>query len=1741
MNKEQPLLTPEDQNPLLSSRKPLLPANSSLLAAGQEASVHSSAKHKGPSQTQSPQQGNTEAPAGSVSPHDCPPGKTWFTGPYIYPDDLPVTQRKQQIAAAIKDHQVVVISGATGSGKTTQLPKICLELGRGRAGLIGHTQPRRIAARSVATRIASELGQKLGQTIGYQVRFNETLGPDTQVKLMTDGILLAEIQSDPKLLKYDTLIIDEAHERSLNIDFILGYLTNLLTQRPDLKLLITSATIDSQRFAHHFETHLHPKAPIPVIEVSGRTYPVEILYRPLNAEHNLDEEQETTQSSDSAVPYTALEQVEGICLAVEELTSFGPGDILVFLAGESDIRDTDAALAEHLKTRYLPAGQTSSIPGAIEVLPLYARLSPREQQRIFQPHPHRRIVLATNVAETSLTVPGIKYVIDPGNARISRYSNRTKIQRLPIEEISQASANQRSGRCGRTSPGVAIRLYSEENYAQRRKFTEPEILRTSLASVILAMANLNFGDVADFPFIDAPDPKAIKDGEQLLVELGALRQAKTTPRHQGTGRHRSGSARRDKQPPTKSAPNQVGQYVLTPLGRQLAKLPIDPRLARMVLRGKELGCVSEVLIIVSALSMQDVRLRPIEHQQAADQAHHRFLDLHSDFLTYLNLWRYLRTLQRDLSNSAFRRRCQKEFLHYLRIREWQDLVNQLRSLLKQLGGTPRSLSLPASNGYFLDHDSAPSDLIEQVKQLTSQKSDTAAIHRSLLVGMLSTIGNWDQKKQLYQGGRGLQFLIWPGSGLNKRHYDWVMASEIVETSRIFARNAAQISPQWLLSEAKHLVKYSWGEPFWSPKKGQVQVLERVSLFGLTISADQAVSLTKRGNQILDPKETAALSSVTSTLLSKNNETWSLLASFQSSKQVVSFPDDPEILLGSLPATQHQTSKSKGDPGAKWFVPRSAKQWAHYLFVLNALVKEDANFSYPFQIHNRKSVQKVISLEERLRKPGLLADEEYRVQFLINRLNDQSITNPETFARWYRQHCTPQSAPGSNTQISANDYLHYPLELLLNRPALSGTASGTDLSWQSGPDFQQTIADRLGISPDRSAKTAAPAPFEPKTATDASHLASPSEPIEDLFKTDFPNQWRSGNLKLPIEYHYRPGTKEDGLTLRVTLSQLPRLDSDRLDWLVPGLWPALFQALLRNLPKHLRRELVPAPQVAEEILTWTRTYLRELAGQTAATQLADGLNQQKDACPKSKTAAGKPEPVLHSDLDKHSDGSVKQLAATSPLAQVRASQPTPVEQKQQAELQASLTRLAKWAGLDPKAITHNIKAQSESNLATLPSAENSASIEADRACLHSGWDREQTAPEVPLFEVFQLAANHLFAVDIKASDFKTALANLPDHLRFRYRLKHGGKTIYTRSLSHLQKQYRQVAQSQLKKQLHQALANSQKQENLPVSKAKKSLSTPLKPLNPKDQASTGQTTPKHSLPRQACASSSDNAKASGTQAPGGAQTAPSSSSLEMSWDYKQLALEQWYVSVHPFGLGNLVARQLELPAQRIITRWNEQLALQLSAFKYASRKLFISDLQSATTWQLLAAQGHDYRLPAKETTARQLTGRLLNQYEDEVWHCAKQLGQIAETYLKLQRKLTRSYPLSCLNEIQQIKAHCNQLLYSRFVLNYALDFLSLNRWLQTDLVRLEHLDQRGPYQSQTHDWQELSTIWKRKLQSFLDSNPDPGDLAALDHLIKVRKLLEELYVSFFAQRLGTSAKVSTLRLRKLLAEIPDSQA
>lgn len=909
-----------------------------------------------------------------------------------YPPDLPVSGRRDDIARAIRDHQVVIVAGATGSGKTTQLPKICLELGR---ESIAHTQPRRLAARTIAERVAEELGTELGGLVGYQVRFTDKASESTRIKVMTDGILLNEIHRDRELRRYDTIIIDEAHERSLNIDFLLGYLKRLLPRRPDLRVIITSATIDPESFAKHF-----PDAagePAPIIEVSGRTYPVEIRYRPLVAEGSGGEGED---ADDEGAAAEDRDVQRGILDALDELGREAPGDVLVFLSGESEIRDAEQAVRAHAERR----GAAS----VTEVLPLYGRLSSADQHRVFEPSKvaglRRRVILATNVAETSLTVPGIRYVVDAGTARISRYSARSKVQRLPIEPISQASANQRSGRSGRTSDGIAIRLYSEEDYGKRPEFTDPEILRTNLAAVILQMASLGLGAVEEFPFLTPPDARGIRDGVELLRELGAIDDA--------------GAA---------SGPQ------LTRIGRQLARLPIEPRFARMVLESKAQGVSREVLAIVAGLTIQDPRERPLERREQADAMHARFVDPTSDFLTLLNLWNHLEEQQRELSGSAFRRMCRSEFLNYLRVREWQDLYRQLVRLAKPLG-------------------------LHVAKEAGAPNPD--GIHRSLLAGLLSQIGIRDDSRTSsgrggaggqreaerrgrrqqaeFAGARNARFVVFPGSALAKKPPAAIMAAELVETSRLFARTAAAIDPAWAEQLAGPLAKRSYSEPRWERRQGSAVADEKVTLFGVPII----------------PKRRIQLARVDAAL-------------------------------------------------------------ARELFIRHALVEEDWDWNrldkrvYAFIRRNRELRRELGELEERTRRRDVLGGDEAVVAFYEQRL-PADATDARAFERWWR---------GEHRR-----------------------------------------------SPDRLTMFTADLVGEEEISTDGG----------------FPDRWRQGDQTLRLRYRFEPGADDDGVTVLVPLVLLPRLEPTGFDWQVPGLRDELITAMLRTLPKVLRRQVVPAAEWAAKI-------------------------------------------------------------------------------------------------------------------------------------------------------------------------------------------------------------------------------------------------------------------------------------------------------------------------------------------------------------------------------------------------------------------------------------------------------------------------------------------------------------------------------------------------------------------------------
>ncbi len=857
-----------------------------------------------------------------------------------YPPELPVSAARERILQALAQHQVVILAGDTGSGKTTQLPKLCLELGRGVHGMIGHTQPRRIAAQAVAARIAEELGTAGATLVASQVRFADRSTPDTLVKLMTDGILLAEIAADRQLERYDTIIIDEAHERSLNIDFLLGYLQRLLPRRPDLKLVITSATIDVARFAQHF-------AGAPVIEVAGRTYPVELWYRPL-------------PEDDADLPAAIVAAVAELIAHERGSAHAGRGDILVFHAGERDIRETALALRK------------SGLPH-IEVLPLYSRLSQAEQARVLRPGARggRRIVLATNVAETSLTVPGIRYVIDPGLARISRYSVRSKVQRLPIEPVSRASADQRKGRCGRLSDGICVRLYSEQDFLARPEFTDPEILRTGLASVVLQMQALGLGEIARFPFLDPPEQRQINDGLRLLEELGALDR-------------RGGLSR---------------------IGRQLARLPVDPRVARMLLAAAELGVLAEMLVVSAFLSIQDPRERPVERQQAADESHRRFACPTSDFVSVLRLWEYVEERRQALNASQWRRLCQREFLSFLRLREWRDIHHQLRLTCRELG---------------LTENHAP--------------AAEEALHRAVLAGMLTHIGTRTEERD-YEGVRGRRFAIHPGSAVFRKAPRWIVAAELVETTRVYARGVAAVEPEWALPWAEHLLKREHHSPHWSVRAGKVLANERVRLFGLVLS--------DRGN----------------------------------------------VDYGRI------------DPAE-----------ARRIFIRSALVEGDYRSRQKFWLHNRALLDEIGELEAKGRRRDLLVDDAVIHEFYDERLPEAVHDHP-SLEKWLR-----------GALVQDPDVLCMQREVLLRR--LDATPS----------------------------------------------------------VAQFPDSLRWREWGVPLAYRYEPGHPADGVTAVVPLALLDQFPRHLPEWLVPGLLRDKLIALLKGLPKHCRKALVPVPDTVDMLLS-----------------------------------------------------------------------------------------------------------------------------------------------------------------------------------------------------------------------------------------------------------------------------------------------------------------------------------------------------------------------------------------------------------------------------------------------------------------------------------------------------------------------------------------------------------------------------
>jgi ATP-dependent helicase HrpA len=925
-----------------------------------------------------------------------------------YDPELPITKHRDEIIGLIKSRQTLVLCGETGSGKSTQLPKLCLEAGQGKYGIIGHTQPRRLAARSVATRVAEELESKVGQRVGYKIRFNDQTSPNSLIKLMTDGILLAETQTDRFLDQYDTIIIDEAHERSLNIDFLLGYLHQLRAKRPDLKLIITSATIDAERFATHFQDE---QGTAPIIEVSGRGYPVEVRYRPLLVNENDDE-----QDADGEDP------LSGMVAAVDELLGEAYGDILVFLPTERDIREGSRRLRGHFTRR--------NWNERFEILPLYARLTEAEQQKIFQSHQKPRVVLATNVAESSLTVPGIRYVIDTGTARISRYAPKSKVQRLPIEPIARAAADQRAGRCGRTAPGICIRLYSEEDYQSRPRFTTPEIRRTDLAAVILQTKILQLGELEDFPLLDAPQPEMIRDAYRTLHELGAI----------------------------------DGYRRLTDIGKRLGRLPVDPRVGRMILAAEDNHCLAEVLIIAAGLECQDVRVRPAEHQGEADAQHAKFQDPWSDFLSYLRLWDFYHELREKHGSSRMQKILRSNYLSFHAFREWSDIQRQLRETLVESGlKIPhRKLHLEPLNPnrqeakvVAKESDKRPQKEEAQKDKRPDRPAEYEAIHRSLLTGLLSGIAHRSDKGE-YNGADQVKMFLWPGSGLQAYRPTWIVSAEIVETSRRFARIVAEIDPSWIEILAQHVVKRSYSDPHWSAKSQSAMVYEKVTLFGLPIVIGRRVALA---------------------------------------------PIEPAL--------------------------------ARELFIEKGLVEGELQTSAAFIKHNRSLLAACEDLAHRTRQREYVIDPYAVIRFYNEKL-PPDITDRNSLEKWDRMHrpSVKEEQPKKERSIQRDD------------------ASCLPMPPVDAPPVWMRPTDLLG------------------------------EEAEVPEKEEFPDRIQIGATQLPVTYHFEPGSERDGVGVRVPAILLPQLSDDRLGWMVEGLLEEKLLAMIRSLPKQLRRNLVPAPDVAK---------------------------------------------------------------------------------------------------------------------------------------------------------------------------------------------------------------------------------------------------------------------------------------------------------------------------------------------------------------------------------------------------------------------------------------------------------------------------------------------------------------------------------------------------------------------------------
>ena len=1680
--------------------------------------------------------------------------------PVISFPDLPVSERRDEIASAIRDHQVVIVSGETGSGKTTQLPKICMQLGRGVAGMIGHTQPRRLAARSVADRIAHELGQTVGrergQVVGYQVRFTDEVGPTTLVKLMTDGILLAEIQSDPMLRRYDTLIIDEAHERSLNIDFILGYVARLLPARPDLKVIITSATIDSDRFARHFGTWEGTPGsgrliePAPVIEVSGRTYPVEIRYRPLGpttpssytseasskqAEKPI-ETLEITDLTESGPMQLVLEDPDdelatlgygmgedidvetAICHAVDELSAEGDGDILVFLPGERDIRDTEAALLDHLKGRGRRAGDDKGAhPGDIEILPLYARLTAAEQHRVFEPHRLRRVVLATNVAETSLTVPGIRYVIDPGLARISRYSNKTKVQRLPIEPVSQASANQRAGRCGRVAEGVAIRLFSQADYNSRPRFTEPEILRTSLASVILQMASLGLGAVEDFPFLDAPDRRAVRDGVALLVEIGALASGEPQERRGRGDRSRTrdergtydaGNARdtRADQDASGTAPTArdaeqpdaapaSSQYRLTGIGRDLARLPIDPRLGRMLLEAERLGCASEVLVIVAALSIQDVRERPAEHQGTADASHARLADPHSDFITYLNLWRYLAVQARDLSGSAFRRLCRAEFFHYLRWREWRDVVGQLRQMARALGigvgpvGEPSTGDVVEAARFGGAQDAAVRAVLTYGQGPASVDADQ--VHRSLLVGLLSYLGSWDETKRDYEGARGTHFTIWPGSGVSG-HPAWVMTAELVETSRLFARTVARIRPEWVEPAARGLLKRSYSEPFWSVGKGAAMVRERVTLYGLTLAADREVLLGRLGDLVIDEAVAASRSHAP-----RAGSLEALAAG------LVSASKDP-LSSGSF-EPRHFEELAAAREGT------TARELAREMFIRNALVDGQWRERHGFQRRNEALVEQAREVERRSRTHGLVADEQARFRFFDD-LIPEHVTSAAAFNRWWK-----------DERRSHPDLLIYPASLLMPREATSGDG--------------------------------------------------------------FPDRWQCGDLSLTLSYEFAPGSPRDGVSMHIPIEVLERVSDKGTDWLVPGMREDLLTEAIRALPKGVRRLLAPAPDVAASVARWI-----EQAGDEPIEAVAASADDPAGPARTGTGASGGKKTAQSDEPDPLSlDAAMGRLAAWGATSGKLSTRNSPKKNATKgAKKQASASASASDA---TSAGPRGAAAQPGANPATAPNpvaspashagAAASGATGADATSTNAPGTATAAAPtrraltNGPVLDALAHAVRVLRGVDLSEADLAHARAHLPDHLRMTFVVTDAsGKELGAgKDLAYLQRSLAHDANKAVRTAVRAALeeaSEKQAHRNKRERGGKRSATTGANSTTSGTPSPTDTSTGSHSGENPSTSTSGTTATGNGprdaaqasspdptfhadaiTEMPtlprsitqtSSAMTlrafpalVPQGSAAAPAAGVRVMASAAEADREHRAGLARLLLTRVALATNRVTTRWTGREALMLAASPYADTAALVADAQLASALSLVDELSTPVNVRDPEAFET-LVAAARDAHEDRVYQILSHVVRALEASAEADATV-RSHPQASLEETtRDVALHGKTLLYEGFVsATPAFALPHLARYLRAGAVRIERAASSPG--ALGRDLEDMDRIHQAEAdiaaaRQALERRPYEARAAAA--LTQARWMAEELRVSMFAQTLGTPNKVSMKRLLGVLA-------